>query len=675
MKSNYKNKLSQNWLLILIVLGMLIVRLLWFETTISRDEGGFGFIAMMWLRGVAPTFWLNVHGPMLYSFYALSIFLFGDSILPIRVLNDSLFVLSIILVYLLASKWFGKRTGLLSAFFFGFSMNVPILEGMNALGEQLSIPFVLLALYLCTRGGDKNWEYIFLCGVAISIASLTKITSFVGIVVICVALFLRRAKQNSRFLANSIVPLALGTIVPIMVFVVYFASQNNVGGLVNLYFRTFSFGSTASDVPVYIKFMISVQNLPVWAFSAVGVFFAVKSRSKNHLMVLVWALLFFAVALIPPTFGHRFDLLLPPASILASIGVIYFARSSSGLISRRFSAGPQNKKAIYFASALLVVILFVPSFYFQSMQYPQMNLNSGGMVWNYADSDYETQIQVSHYLSSHMSANDSLFVHGWSAEIYWLAGKSSPSPYVWSTGLLPQSEQIKIENLIKSTSFEKVVLFSNSMDDLFVRANFGDPIIRDILYYYSFDTQIGNAFVFSKHSGTGLIVTYSLLASFNDSYKYCDLGNGTLIETANLQNKVYMPKAFVIAHPYKYVIGQVPLAPVPNVTTKSYISYSVHVLPNSSLQFRVGIDPVFWDRANDVRFQVFVDNGTGNIAIFDKILDPKNGSPNLIEKSNIDLSDFADKNVNITFATSPGLSNTNAYDFAFWENPVIVTND
>ncbi len=57
------------------------------------------------------------------------------------------------------------------------------------------------------------------------------------------------------------------------------------------------------------------------------------------------------------------------------------------------------------------------------MQYPQMNLYSGGMVWDYADSDYETQIQVSQYLSSHMSANDSLFVHGWSAETYWLAGK------------------------------------------------------------------------------------------------------------------------------------------------------------------------------------------------------------------------------------------------------------
>ena len=40
---------------------------------------------------------------------------------------------------------------MLSVFFFGFSMNVAILEGMTVLGEQLSIPFVLLALYLGTR--------------------------------------------------------------------------------------------------------------------------------------------------------------------------------------------------------------------------------------------------------------------------------------------------------------------------------------------------------------------------------------------------------------------------------------------------------------------------------------------------------------------------------------------
>ena len=120
MGNGFKTKLSQNWLIIVLVFTMLLVRLLWLQTTISRDEGGFGIIGMMWLRGVLPTYWLNVHGPMLYLFYSSSIALFGNTIIPIRLLNDSLFVFSCILVYMLSAEWFGKRIGALSVFFLDF---------------------------------------------------------------------------------------------------------------------------------------------------------------------------------------------------------------------------------------------------------------------------------------------------------------------------------------------------------------------------------------------------------------------------------------------------------------------------------------------------------------------------------------------------------------------------
>ncbi len=653
---------------------MLIVRLLWLQTTISRDEGGFGLIGMMWLRGVLPTYWLNVHGPILYLFYAFSIALFGNSIMPIRLLNDTLFVFSCIMVYLLSAEWFGKRTGLLSVFFFGFSMNVAVLEGMHALGEQLSISFVLLALYFVTRDNNIKWSYLFLCGMAMSVASLTKITNAVGFVVLFAALILlSQSKQRIRLILNSVLPLTIGAIPPIIAFFAYFAWQNDVGGFVNMYFRTISFGVTASDVPMYMKFLISMQNLPVWLFSVLGVIFAAKTRSKNHLLLLVWALVIFAVALIPPTFGHRFVLLLPAASILASIGVLSFPLSSLKLISSRRNTGFQTKRAVYFGSALLVIMLFVPSLYYQSLQYPQMNLHSNGMIWDYADSNYGTQIQVPQYLASHMTANESLFVHGWSAETYWLSGKAPPSPYVWTIGLLPQSEQIRIENLIKKTSFEKIVLFPLNYDDLFVRADTYDPIVKNILHYYFFDTQIGSAFIFSRHSSTGLRITYSFIDSFNESSKYYNLGNETFGETANLTNQVFLPKTFVISSPYEYVIGQVPLDQTQDAETKSYIEYPVHLLPNSSLQFGVGIDPNFWDKAHDIRFQVYVKSGTGNVPIFDKILDPKHQSSDSTEKEKLDLSEFANRDVKIIFATSPGDSGLNENSFAIWENPVIVT--
>ena len=465
-------------------------------------------------------------------------------------------------------------------------MNIAILEGMTVLGEQLSIPFVLLALYISTRQRNLKWEYVFLSGLAMSIACLTKITNAVGFVVLFAGLiFWSKSKQPISFIRNLVLPLVFGALIPVLPILAYFAWQNDIGGLVDIYFRTFSFGVTASDVPIYIKFMIFTQNLPVWFFSAVGVVYSIKTRSKNHLFLLVWALVVFVVALLPPTFGHRFIPLLPVVSILASIGVLSLAFSSLKLISQHRIIGFKNRRALYFVSAILAVTLFVPSFYYQSMQYPQMNLFSGGMVWAYADSDYGTQVQVSQYLASHMSDNDSLFVHGWSAETYWLSGKAPPGAYVWTIGLLPPSEQIRIENLIRTASFEKVVLFSSSMDDLFVRANSNDTIVKIILNYYFFETHIGNAFIFSKHSDSGLRISYSFIDSFNVAFKYYDLGEGSFGQTESLSNQVFHPKTFVIASPYEYVIEQVPLTKNLNGETKSYISYSVRVLPNSSLRW------------------------------------------------------------------------------------------
>jgi hypothetical protein len=303
-----------------------------------------------------------------------------------------------------------------------------------------------------------------------------------------------------------------------------------------------------------------------------------------------------------------------------------------------------------------------------------MNLFSGGMVWAYADSNYTTQVQVSQYLASHMSGNDSLFVHGWSAETYWLSGKAPPGAYVWTVGLLPPSELVRIENLIRTTSFEKVVLFSSSIDDLFVRANSNDTIVKKILNYYFFEIQIGNAFIFSKHSDIGVRISYSFIDSFNVASKYYDLGKGSFGQTESLSNQVFHPKTFVIASPYEYVMEQVPIAKNLNGETKSYISYSVHVLPNSSIQFGVGIDPNFVNASQDIHFQVYISGSKGVITIFDKIIDPKQDIPALTEKEIINLVDFANEDVNIIFVTFPGPSGLNAYSFAIWENPVIVTH-
>ena len=88
----------------------------------------------------------------------------------------------------------------------------------------------------------------------------------------------------------------------------------------------------------------------------------------------------------------------------------------------------------------------------------------------------------------------------------------------------------------------------------------------------------------------------------------------------------------------------------------------------------VGIDPNFVNASHDIHFQVYISGSNGDITIFDKIIDPKHDIQDLTEREIINLSDFANEDINIIFVTFSGPSGLNAYSFAIWENPVIVTH-
>jgi hypothetical protein len=644
-----------------------MIRLLWLETTISRDEGAFGLIAMMWTRGTLPTYWLNDEGPLVYVIYAMMIYLFGNSIIPIRLLNDLLFIGSCLGVYAISSDWFGKRIGLMSLLFYGVSMNVAILEAMTALTEPLSTPFAIFSLYLVNIYRKKNRRsYLVLSGLLMSAAAFIRVTYVVGfLLLVIILIYDTRLKHPGH--KPAIGSLIIGASIPLFIFLSYFGIQRDLYGLVEMYFHIAS-TVVYTDVPLFIKYLITVENLPIWVFSVVGVLVATKLRSQNHRFLLLWAFLFFFVSLVPPTFGHRMILLLPAACILAAIGF-------DSMVNRLRNTRSRNVS--FFVAILLLILLFVPSIFYQSKQYPQLNLSYDGMQWAYADTDYNTQIMVSQYLKSHMSPNDSLFVHAWSAETYWLAGKAPPTKYVWSYGLLPEGELNRLTGLVRNTTFRYIVVFSPSYQELFVRAQFNDPIVRDFFYYYHLEKNIGNAYIFSEYDNSSGRTVYSFIDSFGNSSKYYDLGNGTFGETDNLP-PVFNPSIIVtsINGEWRYAIEQVPLnQPPESSVVDSYISYEVHIPQNSSLNFGIGIDQNFWDKAHDTRFQVYVENDSGMHIVFDRTINPNIGTSDQWIDQKVDLSEFANQDVKIVFATSPGPSRNNSYSFALWSNPVIVAYD
>ena len=144
-----KNWSKSKLILISIIVVSFIVRILWLLTPVVRDEGAVGYVAMVWAKGILPyqAPMAGVNPPLAYLMYLIPSVFFGNNIIPIRILNDALFMVSIIAIYLIAKDWFGQRTGLLSAALYGIFMSAPIFETHLAIPSSLALPFAVFSVY------------------------------------------------------------------------------------------------------------------------------------------------------------------------------------------------------------------------------------------------------------------------------------------------------------------------------------------------------------------------------------------------------------------------------------------------------------------------------------------------------------------------------------------------
>jgi len=108
----------------------------------------------------------------------------------------------------------------------------------------------------------------------------------------------------------------------------------------------------------------------------------------------------------------------------------------------------------------------------------------------------------------------------------------------------------------------------------------------------------------------------------------------------------------------------------PQPDGKSYIYYdNIELSTKPLLKFSIGTSPDAWEEEGDgVLFEIYVDNDV----VFSKYIDPKN---NLSDRKwynfELDLSDYAGRNVQIKFATS-GNPNNVVDDYALWGDPILI---
>lgn len=677
-------------ILVGIVLFSFFVRMLWIETPVVRDEGVAGYVAMVWSRGVSPYSYpmAAVNPPLAYLVYVLPLPIFGNTIIPARMINNALFVISIVVLYLVAKDWYNEKVGLVTAFFYGFFMNAPIFETHLAIPSSLSIAFIVGSVYsFSVYLRNSRRSALFLSGLLMSVASLILQYQAVGTVLLLVMLVYSRYKafkQNketggsfTRNLTTPICILAGGAVLPVLVTAVYFWSQGALVGLIqSTFFRFLGPGYVAQpDVYVTVVLLIFLEAVPLWLFSIIGFAWCSLRKKGYDIFLLAWTIFFLIIAIPPSHYGRHFSQILPQTSLLSGVAITSILKETRfSSIMKRLHRATNNveTKAISILFIVTLTMSFVPSIYFQSIQYPNTNFSLFNETQYYTFSgNWSEQGEIVDYINSN-AGNGKLFIHGWEGELYWLSGNLAPdtrwtSSYISGVRDITDEEYKKILNWVKDGYFGTVILMTGFQPD---------EIMRLVPEEYFFVKDIGLYAIYSKYNAQGYSIGYSFVENLSQALQKYSLDNGTQGNIKDLGEPIYLPvvEQKTINNETRVAIKQHPIAVLDSHTAYSNIIYgNLSISPNSKLSFGIGIDPDAWNKTEGVTFRILVLDDSGVHEMFSEYDDPKNSVEDRKWQDYLmDLNEFGNKSISIYFVTDPGPTHNNAYDWAYWSKPLVL---
>lgn len=705
--------LKEHALLIAICFFSIILRILWIKLPVHTDEGEAGYDAMLWLGGHLPYAFRSMDKPpLMYLLYLISISVFGNDIISVRMLNNVLSLASIVALYLFVKDWYGKKIGLVSALFYGTFMSVPAIEGPYALASSLSLSFFIFSVYSCNKylRVCKKW-LLFISGILMSMASLIYQQWAVGCLLLLIIVILKRRNstrqntQNKRVLViDSIAEISTligGIVVPISAFAIYFWSNGALYDLIQSTVVEFiGYASSGSflrsqAIPFGWTLLTFIEGLPLWLLSICGLPMCIRRLSESDKYLLSWSLLSVGLFLVEPNhFGHHTQLMVPAASILCAIALAHLPTVTYSIPRRKLSPSTTTwtawrQKVESILIILIILTSFVPSIFFQAQQYPNFsidweyhfkNVTSLQIQWvPLAGGNYDTQMELVSYLKSLGLRDGEVLMDGWMTPVYWLSGLEAPSKYLctipeWAP--IPMEEYERLVNNIEEKNFKYVILTTIPISFASVYA-LNDPIAENTITNYFYVRSIGDNLVYSKYPPGGEDVYYRFIEEFPQALKEYDLPNGTKGDLETAGDPVVVPtvRNMVINDEMKVAIYQHPVQPKDTKIMNSYIIYNnVSIPPNSTLTFSTGIDPNAWNKEGDgVQFKILIEDEGKFNEIFSEYIDPKHFVDDRIwHDHQLDLTEYSNRTVNVYFVTNPGPNGDVRYDWAYFGDPVIL---
>ena len=496
------------WVCLSIACAVLVLlRLHAFDVPLEADECNYAYIGGRLLAG--DQLYVDVwdHQPFgVYVLFAGAIHFFGHAPEVFRWMAIGFSLASLVLIFAILRRLGGRATALLGAFLFAIASSDPGTAGDGCNREIYMNTLILAAWYLVLRAPSGRRWGTFGAGASLALASALKPIVAVHWVLLGVWIVLQAVCDRKegdapqgpkpaigRRWRGALLPLAIFAAGPLILWGVtfaYFAWTGRFQEFIDAVFlANLSYSETSEGFAVRFLRFFNPQRfpflfdsaLPLWIggfASFVGLLVrAFFSPSPHTLAVILLLLASYLAACLPARFWpHYYYLLIPPLTIIVCLGV-------QGVIDhlRRtvIRAGPLRKVGTLILLLILPIILLTTEVRHYWAQPP-----FGITVHRYNSRDFWGQAQGRN-VRRVTDPNDTIFVFGNDASIYYYAQRRCASRYTMITGLTAgmagaeRRRAILLSELRKHPPRVILVLFDEEPFDewkAFLDEHYGEPV-------------------------------------------------------------------------------------------------------------------------------------------------------------------------------------------------------
>lgn len=407
---------------------------------LERDEGEYAYIAQQMLRGVWPyESAYSMKLPGIYVMYGMILAVFGQTQTSVHVGLIIINAATILLIFLLARRFFGGLAGVASAGAYAImSLSTSVL-GLSANAEHFVILPALVGILLIAKPAERmRWLIIFTAGLLFGFAFIVKQHGmFFALFGSLYLLYLdvgRRPVFWKRTIITQVI-FAVGAAAPFVLTCFLFWQA---GLFDKFWFWTFTYAHKyATSIPLSVAWhLLKRQFLPVvesakliWFFVAAGVFCVIMVRQYRQWAVLTLGLLIFSFLAVCPGFyfrGHYFIFLLPAAAILSGVG---FASLGDRLFGRF--------KIFHKVILMSLIGLGIGGYsLYEQRTYLFDNTPEEVCRLIYGANPFAESIPIAEYIREHTDPDDTIGVVGSEPQIYFYAGRRAATRYIYMYPLM-----------------------------------------------------------------------------------------------------------------------------------------------------------------------------------------------------------------------------------------------